>query len=115
MSEHYSNFTAVAKNFSDSDLGCENLLVAYSKACVVPVFTYFKNKLNDVISFVKAFKAAQYFSAYKVNEIKPTAGIDSLHAVPVFDSTSMINVKAELPSYLAEAEDVSAQVDPMLW
>ncbi len=62
-----------------------------------------------------AFKAAWYFSPPKVNEIKPTAAdVDSLRAIPFLDSTSMIDgLKAQLPLYLAVAEEVSAQEDPL--
>ncbi len=116
--EHYPKFTAVAKNLSSGDSVREHQLVAYAKACVVPAFTYFKSKFeNDLKHAVLAFKAAWYFSPPKVNEIKPTAAdIDSLRAIPFLDSTSMIDgLKAQLPLYLAVAEEVSAQEDPLRW
>ena len=46
-----------------------------------------------------------------MNEIKPTAAnIESLYAISFLDSTLTIDgLKAELPLYLAAAEDVSAR------
>ena len=52
-----------------------------------------------------------------MNEIKPTAAnIDSLYVISFLDSTLTIDgLKAELPLYLAAAEDMSAQTDVLQW
>lgn len=117
-SEHYPNVNTAAKNLSSGDSRHEHQLVAYAKSYVVPVFTDFKSKFeNNLQPAVLAFKAARYFSPPKVNEIKPTAAdIDSLRAISFLDTTSTIDgLKAELPLYLAAAEDVSAQTDVLQW
>ena len=116
--EHYPNATALAKSISNGDCAREQQLLAYAKVCVVPAFTYFKSKFeNDLKPTLLAFKAARFFSPPKINEIKPTAAdIDSLRAIPYLNSNLMMDgLKAELPLYLAAAEDVSPQADPVQW
>ena len=39
--EHYPNVMAIANQLSEVDQGHEQLLIAYAKACVQPVFVYF--------------------------------------------------------------------------
>ena len=63
---------------------------------------------------MEAFKAARYLSPAKVNEIKPTTSdIDSLNAFPFVNSEAIIELKTELPAYLAAAEDVSDHADAL--
>ena len=52
-----------------------------------------------------------YFSPSKCSELRPTVvDIDSLRVFPFLDSQPMIDgLKAELPAYLAAAEDVSTR------
>ena len=62
-------------------------------------------ELKDI---VLAFKAARYFVPSKLNELKPTAtDIESLKLFPFFDASFISQLKAELPAYVAAAEDVS--------
>ena len=110
--------TAVAKELSGGDPVREQQLVAYAKTCVQPAYCYFQTKFdNDLKSALLAFKAARYFSPSKFSELKPTASdIDSLRVLPFLDSTPVIDgLKSELPMYLAAAEDVSSQTDPIAW
>ena len=56
----------------------------------------------------------------QIRDLKPTAtDVDSLRAFPFLDSTSLIDIdlKSELPTYLAVAEDVSrsSQTEPIAW
>ena len=53
----------------------------------------------------------------QIRDLKPTAtDVDSLHAFPFLDLTSLIDgLKSELPTYLAVAEDVSSQTEPIAW
>ena len=55
------------------------------------------------------FKAARLFCPVSVQWLRPTdASVESLRAFPFLDSDEIINgLKAELPDYLAAAEDVN--------
>ena len=116
--EHYPNVNAIAKELSGGDAVREQQLVAYAKACVEPAYSYFRTKFNENLKpAVDAFKAARFFSPSKCSELKPTAAdIDSLRVFPFLDTARVIDgLKSELPLYLAAAEDVSAQADPVAW
>ena len=56
-----------------------------------------------------AFKATRLFCPVSVQWLRPTdASVESLRALPFLDSDEIINgLKAELPDYLAAAEDVN--------
>ena len=56
-----------------------------------------------------AFKAARLFCPVSIQWLRPTdASVESLREFPFFDSDEIINgLKAELPDYLATAEDVN--------
>ena len=75
---------AIANQLSGSDPMCEQQLVAYSKACVEPAYSYFQAKFdNNLKPTLLAFKAARYFSPLKVHEIKPVAvDLEMLRAFP---------------------------------
>ena len=115
--EHYPNVLALAKSLSGGDAARELQLLSYAKACVEPAYSYFKTKFDqDLRPTLLAFKAARYFSPYKVHELRPTAGdLDSLKSFPFFDQEIIDGLKSELPSYFAAAEDVSEQVDAIGW
>ena len=63
----------------------------------------------DLYDLLMAFKAARLFYPVSVQWLRPTdASIESLRAFPFLDSDTIINsLKAELPVYLAAAEDVN--------
>ena len=116
--EHYPNVAAVAKKLANGDPRHEQQLVAYAKSCVSSAYAYFKSKFeNDLKPAVLAFKAARYFSPSKMYEIQPSAAdIDLLTSKPFLNFPALLNdVKAELPAYVAAAEDASTQVDPLQW
>ena len=60
-----------------------------------------------------AFKAARIFCPVRIEWLKPTnALVGSLGAFPFLDSNTTIDgVRAELPAYLAAAEDVVIPTD----
>ena len=95
--------------------------MAYARACVQPAYDYFRLKFdNDLKPVLDGFKAARYFSPSKFYELRPTvadvADIDCFRVFPFFDSQPIVNgLKAELPAYLAAAEDVSTEIDPLAW
>ena len=116
--EHYPNVDAVAKKLANGDTRHEQQLVAYAKSCVSSAYAYFRTKFErDLQPTVLAFKAAQFFPLHKIGEIQPSAAdIDILTSIPFLNSPEVLNdLKKELPAYLAAAEDVSPQVDPLHW
>lgn len=66
---------------------------------------------------MNSFKAARYFYPSKCFELRPTvADIDCLRVFPFLDSQPIIDgLKAELPAYLAAAEDVPTEIEPVAW
>ena len=85
-----------------------------AKACVEPAITWFLRKFNvDLYDVVVAFKAARPFCPVTIQWLKPTnALVESLRAFPFLDSDTTIDgLKAELPAYLASAEDVVIPIE----
>ena len=61
-------------------------------------------------------QAACYFDPSKVNEMKlDSSDIDNLKAFLFSNNGTIINLKAELPTYLSKAEDVSSTVSKTKW
>ena len=116
--QHYPNVVAVARAIAGGNPTHKQKLVAYAKVCVEPAYNYFCSKFDDDLKPVLvAFKAARCFSPSKFYDLEPTvADIDCLRAFPFLDSQSIIYcLKAELPAYLAHAEDVSTEINPVAW
>ena len=88
----------------------------YAKNCIKPGIDYFLQRLgDDDVNPVKAFKAASLFSPSKTNEMQPSSNyFDNLQAFP-FLLNDMDGLKAEFPSYLAHATDVSSTIDTLRW
>lgn len=48
--------------------------------------------------------------------MKPTvADVDMLEVFTFFNSATIDGLKSELSAYIAAAEDVSSEIDPMMW
>ena len=90
--DHYPNVTAVAKQLSEGDSSHEQQLLRYVKACTEAAYAYFKTTFEgDLKSAVEAFKAARYFSPFRVSQSCPvTADIESLHSFPFLNSSDVI-------------------------
>ena len=115
---HYPNVQAIAQMLSEGSPVIVQQWVGYAKTCVKPGLQYFLNKFSEELrSSVAAFKAARLFLPQKVVELKPdVAAVDSLQAFPFLNKASiLINLKSELPSYLAKAADIDAELDPLVW
>ncbi len=115
--EHFPNVNAVARSLANGNSTHERQLIDYAKAACVPAYANFKEKFdNDLRPIVLAFKSARYLSPSKVNELKPTANdMDSFAAFPFLNTEAINGLKSELPEYLAAAEDVSDEVDVLMW
>ena len=111
----FLNVRAIATAISEED-PCQNVtaLERSAKACVEPAITWFLRKFNvDLYDVVVAFKAARIFCPVRIEWLKPTnALVGSLGAFPFLDSNTTIDgLRAELPAYLAAAEDVVIPTD----
>ena len=111
----FLNVCAIAAAISEED-PCQNVtaLERSAKACVEPAITWFLRKFNvDLYDVVVAFKAARIFCPVRIEWLKPTnALVGSLGAFPFLDSNTIIDgLRAELPAYLAAAEDVVIPTD----
>ena len=114
--QHYPNVVAVAREVASGNASHEQQLSAYARSRVQPAYNYFKSKFdNGLKPALDCFTVAHYFSPSKCSELRPTvADIDRFRVFPFLDSQPMIDcLKAELPAYLAAAEDVSAE--PVAW
>ena len=107
---HFPNVRAIATAIAEEDPG-QNVtaLERRAKACVELAITRFLRKFNvGLYDLLVAFKAARIFCSVTVQWLRPTnASVESLRAFPFLDSDAIINgLKAELPAYMAAAEDV---------
>ena len=101
---------AIAIAIAEED-PCQNVtaLERRANACVRPAITWFLRKFNvDFYDVVVTFKAARLFCPVRIQWLKPTnALVESLRAFRFLDSDATVDgLKAELPAYLAAAEDV---------
>ena len=110
------NLQAVVRYTFPVDLTSQHHWTLYAKNCIKPGIDYFHQRLgDDEVNHEKAFKAARLFSPSKTNEMQPSSNdIDNLQAFPPFLLNDMDGLKAEFPSYLAHATDVSS-VDTLRW
>ncbi len=106
--QHYPNVDAVAKNLSMTPTQVSQL-TNYAKGCVKPAQDYFRLKFDvDLKEPLSIFKLIRIFHPSKAAELKPTlTDIDDLaRALPFVTKQDTINLKNELPLYLAKVEDV---------
>ena len=118
--KHYPNVTAIARLESSGSATHLNQLVNYAKCCVEPAYASFISKFqsptSDLASALSGFKTARYFSPSQINELRPsTADIDTLTNVPFVESVKVNSLKAELPHYLSQAEDLSPDYNMLEW
>ena len=107
---HFPNVRAIATAIAEEDPG-QNVaaLERRAKACVELAITWFLRKFNvDLYDLLVEFKAARLFCPVSVQWLRPTnASVGSLRAFPFLDSDAIVDgLKAELPAYMAAAEDV---------
>ena len=110
---HAPNVEATARVVSQGVPAVEQQLTDCAKRCVQPGFDYFHHQLESSLKGpLQAFKAPRLFSPYKLHIMQPDAtAVDSLSAFP-FLAYATSGLKAELPTYLAKAADVSPSFCP---
>ena len=114
---HLPNTTAVARRLASST-NPEQYWIDYAKAGIQPGFDYFRRKfenLSDLTPAINAFKAARLFLPAKINDMMPNATtVASLRTF--LDNDQIISdLKSELATYLAAAEDVDIETSPLKW
>ena len=115
---YFPNLTAVSGRLSHGNGTLTQQLVQYGRSCVQPGLDYFLARFNqDLSESVAAFKAARLCIPQKITEMQPDANaIDALSAFPFLNDTSTLsNLKTELPDYLVKAADASAEMAPLDW
>ena len=115
---HYPNMSAIARHLAPGNLPVQQQWMSYGMNCVKDGIEYFNNKFgDDSASPLNAFKAARLFSPSKVNDIQPSAAdVDTLTSIPALNKPNMIiELKEELPAYVARAADVSPTIDELEW
>ena len=82
-----------------------------------PTLEYFKGLLDSSLKGnISIFKAVQIFNSQKVAMLKPDVlHVNALQIIPFFKNEELEKLKAELPSYLAKADDISDNLDPLQW
>ena len=78
---------------------------------------YFHGKFSGELSEnIAAFKAARLVWPQKMIEMQPASqDVDALQAFPFIKQPDLENLKQELSTYLAKAEDLDDDVDPLHW
>ena len=115
---HYPNVHAIAQTLSGGLHTVIQQWIDYAKSCVNPGLQYFLDKFSkDLHDSVSAFKAAQLFLPHKITEFNLTAdSVDQLKAFPFLNKTTILEaLKAELPAYIAKADGISPENDPVKW
>ena len=112
--QHWPNTHAVAHQLAlqHKQQALEQNLITYAMSCVEPGFTYFESKFDgELLPSVKAFKATSLFHPGKVTDRKPNVStVEELKAFPFLQGV-ILDLKTELPAYLATAEGTPADVE----
>ena len=94
-------------------------LTAYAEASVEGGLEYFQSQLSSSLkASMSVFKAGRLFSPQQVHAVKPDAATvrELLTSIPFLNTTTVIDgLKAELPTYLACANDVDSELCPLEW
>ena len=83
-----------------------------------PGLKYFQTKFTEELKgTIAAFKAARLFQPHKMDEMKPDASeVDTPQAFPFFNTPLVLDgLKQELPTYMAKAADIGANIEPLAW
>lgn len=114
---HYPNLNGVIRSL-DVPAVQEAQLRQEVQAGVQDALNYFLRKFNiQHVANVRAFKAAKLLSPGEVVSMRPgPPAVEQLRTVPAFDNDGLIgDLQNELPAYLAAADGVYLDVDPLQW
>jgi len=111
------NVRGVIRKLSAQSELSENLF-DYARKCVQPGIEYFEKQLaTNLKNSLAAFKAARLFSPQKIHVLQPQADtINTLQCFPFLNvSENILNLKNELPLYLARVKDISENISCTEW
>ena len=113
---HTPNTEAVIRSMS-SQLSVQQRHRSYARSCMQPALDYFKELLDSTLKEqISVFKAVRVFNPQKVAMLKlDVSHVNALQIIPFLKDDELEKLKAELPSYLAKADDISDELDPLEW
>ena len=116
-SNHHPNVIAVAQQLSAGNSVAMSQFIQYAQSCIQPGLQYFTAQLGSSLKVpLAAFKAARLLNPLKVAQMLPAASdVNDLSSFPFVTSTMLLNLKAELPSYIAKADGVDPSFCHLRW
>ena len=116
---YYPNVEAVTLLLRGSNPALTQQWLSYARGCVQGSIDYFEERFGDESKNpLAAFKSVTLFSPLVVHEMQPKAtDLDSLKTLPFIDESVLSTLKAELPSYLTKASQLSStsNFDLLVW
>ena len=114
--ENIPNVQAVARDISPS-LTTQKRLISHAKQCIQPGLEYFNLQLNTSLKIhLIAFKASRLTNSTMIRNLNTDASsADLLKSFPFISAEEICYLKAELPAYLAKAEDLDDTIDKLSW
>lgn len=112
------NLVALSREVSGGNLAFAQQCYQSGVAAIQPGWEYFTQTVMGVMGpQVEIFKAARLFSPHQICQLRPVANdVDIVTSVAFLDDPALIaNLKNELPRYLAKADGIDNDVDPIGW
>ena len=112
------NLVALSREVSGGNLAFAQQCYQYGVAAIQPGWEYFTQTVMGAMGpQVEIFKAARLFSPQQICQLRPVANdVDIVTSVAFLDDPALIaNLKNELPMYLAKADGIDNDVDPIGW
>ena len=77
-----------------------------------PALDYFQELLDSSLKEqILVFKSVRVFNLHNIPMLKPDVShVNALQVVPFFKDDELENLKAELPSYVAKADDIGSEL-----
>ena len=112
------NLVALSREVSGGNLAFAQQCYQYGVAAIQPGWEYFTQTVMGAMGpQVEIFKAARLFSPQQICQLRPVANdVDIVTSVAFLDDPALVaNLKNELPMYLAKADGIDNDVDPIGW
>ena len=116
--ENYPNVQAVVKSIAKGKTDVQLKWMKHARLCIQPALDYYQEHLQASIMSVplRAFKAARLFDPHFLNKTKPEhIVLNTLSAFSFITEPVLLNLKQEFPLYVAAVEDISGDLDAILF
>ena len=116
--ENYPNVQAVVKSIAKGKTDVQLKWMKHARLCIQPALDYYQEHLQASIMSVplRAFKAARVFDPHFLNKTKPEhIVLNTLSAFSFITEPVLLNLKQEFPLYVAAVEDISGDLDAILF